>query len=72
MKVGLPVIALVGIVVGVLGSTYSTYSTSGQMVLGWIMIVAGFATAAVAVTARVRENRQLLRRWADEDERKQD
>ncbi|PZE75833.1 hypothetical protein DEI92_03905 [Curtobacterium sp. MCBD17_034] len=69
MKAGLPVIALVGIVVGVLGSAYST---SGQMVLGWIMIVAGFATAAVAVTARVRENRQLLRRWADEDERKQD
>jgi protein-S-isoprenylcysteine O-methyltransferase Ste14 len=69
VKIGVPVIALVGVVVGVLGFTYAT---SDLQVLGWFMIVAGFASAAVAVSFRVRQNRRLLRRWADEEDREQD
>jgi protein-S-isoprenylcysteine O-methyltransferase Ste14 len=69
VKIGVPFIALIGVVVGVLGFAYAT---SVPAVLGWFMIVAGFASAAVVVSFRVRENRRLLRRWADEDDRQQD
>jgi hypothetical protein len=69
VKIGVPSIALLGVVVGLLGFTYAT---SGLPVLGWFMMVAGFVTAAVVVSFRVRENRRLLRRWADEDDRQQD
>ncbi|OIH94994.1 MULTISPECIES: hypothetical protein [unclassified Curtobacterium] len=69
MKTGVPVIALIGVVVGALGFASVT---SGLPILGWFMIVAGFVAAAVTVSSRVRENRRLLRRWADEDDREQD
>jgi hypothetical protein len=68
MKIGFPALALVGVVVGVLGFIYAT---SGLLILGWMMVVAGFVTAALAVMWRVCENRRLLRRWVDEDDRQQ-
>lgn len=69
MNIGFPALALAGVVVGVLGFIFAT---SGLLILGWMMVVAGFVTAALAVMWRVRENRRLLRRWVDEDDRQAD